>query len=304
MTTPGAMELPSFWRRCGIMAAGVRDGGLEPCAGSGRVRWRSFRRGGVYQSDAGSSGLSRDRWKTTRPPRRSSLPCWMRMRSRCQCRGPWSRANGRRVQGADGAFWIRATGGLSRPRHCHDEPGLAVHLADARRQRRGGAGHDRPAQHRQRPDRRGAAGGSVPAFGASDRGGFAGCPGRPGAIAGGAVRASRSRCWWITPIRMTRCEKVLTALRPLTRGKLRVLFGCGGDRDRTKRPLMARTAERTGRRRLCHQRQSADGGCRRDHRGDCRRDFRRTGRKPVIVEPDRRAAIGEVLEDAEAAMWC
>jgi UDP-N-acetylmuramoyl-L-alanyl-D-glutamate--2,6-diaminopimelate ligase len=39
-------------------------------------------------------------------------------------------------------------------------------------------------------------------------------------------------------------ENVLSALRPLTRGKLRILFGCGGDRDRTKRPRMARTAVR------------------------------------------------------------
>jgi UDP-N-acetylmuramoyl-L-alanyl-D-glutamate--2,6-diaminopimelate ligase len=39
-------------------------------------------------------------------------------------------------------------------------------------------------------------------------------------------------------------EKVLTALRPLCKGKLRVLFGCGGDRDRTKRPRMARVAQR------------------------------------------------------------
>jgi len=38
-------------------------------------------------------------------------------------------------------------------------------------------------------------------------------------------------------------EKVLAALKPLCRGRLMVVFGCGGDRDRTKRPAMARVAE-------------------------------------------------------------
>ncbi|MCX5662666.1 MAG: UDP-N-acetylmuramoyl-L-alanyl-D-glutamate--2,6-diaminopimelate ligase [Planctomycetota bacterium] len=37
-------------------------------------------------------------------------------------------------------------------------------------------------------------------------------------------------------------ENVLTALRPLTTGKIITLFGCGGDRDRTKRPKMAAVA--------------------------------------------------------------
>ncbi|WP_271410861.1 UDP-N-acetylmuramoyl-L-alanyl-D-glutamate--2,6-diaminopimelate ligase [Pseudomonas sp. Q1-7] len=39
-------------------------------------------------------------------------------------------------------------------------------------------------------------------------------------------------------------EKVLQALRPHVRGRLLCLFGCGGDRDRGKRPLMATVAER------------------------------------------------------------
>ena len=38
-------------------------------------------------------------------------------------------------------------------------------------------------------------------------------------------------------------RKVLPALRESTKGKLITVFGCGGDRDRAKRPLMARAVE-------------------------------------------------------------
>jgi UDP-N-acetylmuramoyl-L-alanyl-D-glutamate--2,6-diaminopimelate ligase len=38
-------------------------------------------------------------------------------------------------------------------------------------------------------------------------------------------------------------SNLLKTLRPLTKGRLHILFGCGGNRDKEKRPLMGANAE-------------------------------------------------------------
>jgi UDP-N-acetylmuramoyl-L-alanyl-D-glutamate--2,6-diaminopimelate ligase len=92
-------------------------------------------------------------------------------------------------------------------------------------------------------------------------------------------------------------QHVLRGARPLSAGKLIVVFGCGGDRDRDKRPQMGRVA--VGEADLAvittDNPRSEDPAAIIDAVLEGARDA--TGR--WTVEPDRRAAIRSALRSAE-----
>ena len=93
-------------------------------------------------------------------------------------------------------------------------------------------------------------------------------------------------------------KNVLTALRPLTKNRLRVVFGCGGDRDRTKRPRMARVAEQ-----LADVVYVTSDNPRTEVAGSILDEivagFTTEVCRPTVVEVDRRAAIACAIGDAE-----
>ena len=93
-------------------------------------------------------------------------------------------------------------------------------------------------------------------------------------------------------------EKVLAALRPLTKARLVVVFGCGGDRDTGKRALMGEIAARAADVVVV-----TDDNPRSEDPGAIRAAIvagARGGRAKLIEVADRRAAIEQAVADLRA----
>jgi UDP-N-acetylmuramoyl-L-alanyl-D-glutamate--2,6-diaminopimelate ligase len=89
-------------------------------------------------------------------------------------------------------------------------------------------------------------------------------------------------------------ERVLRAARELTRGKLICVFGCGGDRDREKRPLMGGIAAGLSDLAIV----TSDNPRSEEPSAIVDQILDGIGEIPVEVELDRRAAIGLALAAA------
>jgi UDP-N-acetylmuramoyl-L-alanyl-D-glutamate--2,6-diaminopimelate ligase len=91
-------------------------------------------------------------------------------------------------------------------------------------------------------------------------------------------------------------DRALEAVRPFTRGRLIVVFGCGGDRDRGKRPVMGEIAERLADLTIV----TSDNPRTEDPEGildDIEAGMTRTNHERIV---DRREAIQHALEIAAA----
>lgn len=92
-------------------------------------------------------------------------------------------------------------------------------------------------------------------------------------------------------------DKVLSTAHEIAPGRVVVVFGCGGDRDRTKRPLMAAIAARWARTVFV----TSDNPRSEDPEqiiAEILTGFAGDDRARVIVEPDRATAIHRAIHDA------
>ncbi|MCC7416497.1 MAG: UDP-N-acetylmuramoyl-L-alanyl-D-glutamate--2,6-diaminopimelate ligase [Acidobacteria bacterium] len=93
-------------------------------------------------------------------------------------------------------------------------------------------------------------------------------------------------------------RNLLETARPLARGRLITVFGCGGDRDRTKRPLMGAVAGRLSDAIIVtsdNPRSEDPGRIIEEIQRGITQDTRR-GARQVLAIADRRAAIGKAIE--------
>ena len=97
-------------------------------------------------------------------------------------------------------------------------------------------------------------------------------------------------------------RNLLETARPLARGRLITVFGCGGDRDRTKRPLMGAVAGRLSDVIVItsdNPRSEDPGRIIDEIQRGITPDTRKEGGQPPLTIVDRRAAIAKAIEVAK-----
>ena len=93
-------------------------------------------------------------------------------------------------------------------------------------------------------------------------------------------------------------KNVLKTLKPLCKNKLCVVFGCGGDRDKTKRPRMAAIADQFADKVIV----TSDNPRTEDAEGiitDIMKGFSSDAMEKTIVQADRKKAIAATIKNAD-----
>ncbi|MGC9205897.1 UDP-N-acetylmuramoyl-L-alanyl-D-glutamate--2,6-diaminopimelate ligase [Acidithiobacillus sp.] len=95
-------------------------------------------------------------------------------------------------------------------------------------------------------------------------------------------------------------ERILKDIRAVAKGQVHVLFGCGGDRDRGKRPEMGKVAEL-----LADRVTLTDDNPRSENADDIIRDILAGMQHPEAIEVihDRAAAIHQAIHQAQSGDW-